>query len=132
MSRINIAGCLEPCARCKSTMSYDQVRSGLTLFLSISGTSPELSKASKPGLKPGLRAFSCQKPGQSPLQARDLGRAGPGSNRPGLGRLWALGPARHITSCMCVPLLFDFSYPPVLEPVYGFSPLPPYPLPKRC
>ena len=56
-------------------------------------------EASKPGLKPGLWAFLCPKPGQSPLQARDLGRAGPGSNGPGFGRLWALGPAQHITSC---------------------------------
>jgi hypothetical protein len=44
--------------------------------------------ASKPGLKPGLRAFLHPKPGPSPLQARYLGRAG----------LWALSPAQHITN----------------------------------
>lgn len=42
-------------------------------------------KFSKPRLKPGLRAFPCRKPSQSLLQARDVGRAWPGSN--GLG--WA-------------------------------------------
>ena len=54
--------------------------------------------ASKPGLKPGLRAFLHPKPGPSPLQARYLGRAGPGSNGLGRAGLWALSPAQHITS----------------------------------
>src|SRR5712675_955216 len=60
-------------------------------------TLPRLLTTSKPGLKPGLRAFLYHKPGPSPVQARVLGRAGPGSNGPGFGRLWALGPAQHIT-----------------------------------
>ncbi len=45
-------------------------------------------------LKPGLWAFLCQK---TPKPTSDPG-SGPGSNGPGLGRLWALGPAQHITN----------------------------------
>jgi len=51
----------------------------------------------KPGLEPGLWAFLYSKPGPSLLQARHMGRAGPGSNGPGRAGLRALGPAQHIT-----------------------------------
>ena len=44
----------------------------------------------------GFRMLQAQpKPDSSP----PVGWAGPGSNGPGLGGLWALGPAQHITSC---------------------------------
>ena len=43
-------------------------------------------------LKPGLWAFTPCKPSPSPIEARNWAGLG-------LGGLWALGPAQHITRC---------------------------------
>ena len=53
---------------------------------------PESSDQHSDPVKPGL------KPSPSPVQAWVLGWAGLGSSGPGLGRLWALGLAKHTTT----------------------------------